>query len=128
MPTYTFKCPTCGLVRDEFLPLAVYTAPDFAPPACHAPMERFFTPPDPARALDYLISETIYEGLQAPDGADISTRAKHRAYMRDNNLTTIDDFSETWKRAAREREASMAGQDASRVRDIVDAVNRLERG
>lgn len=125
MPTYTFKCPQCGLVRDEFLPMAVYTAPGYEPPVCHAPMERFFTAADPTRALDLLTSDAIYDGLTASDGTDISTRAKHREYMRRNNLTTVDDFAQSWKQAARERDERMAGVDASRVRDIVDAVHKL---
>jgi hypothetical protein len=127
MPTYTFKCPQCGLVRDRFYSIRTYTDPAFTPPTCHAPMERFFTSPDPTRALDFLISDAIYDGLKAPDGTDISTRAKHRAYMRENNLTTIDDYTETRKRAARERERTLAGEDPHRVDDIVDAWSRHVR-
>jgi putative FmdB family regulatory protein len=125
MPTYTFKCPQCGLVRDEITSISHYTSPAFEPPQCHGPMERFFTAGDPMRALDLLTSDAIYEGLKATDGTDISTRAKHREYMRKNNLTTVDDFTQTWARAAREHEARMAGEDKSRVHDVVDAVRKL---
>jgi hypothetical protein len=53
---------------------------------------------------DALISERHYDGMRATDGTDISTRAKHREYMRRNNLTTIDDFKQEWADAPRKRE------------------------
>lgn len=127
MPTYTFKCPQCGVVRDLFATISDYISPDFKPPECHAPMHRFFTAADPMHALDALTSDAIYDGLKAPDGSDISTRAKHREYMKRNNLTTIDDFTETWKRNEQERASTLAGEDPHRVRDVVDAWNRHDR-
>ena len=127
MPTYTWKCPTCGLVREEVLSIRDYTSPDFRPPQHCAPMERFYTATN-CPLLTALVNDRHYEGMKAPDGTDISSRAKHREYMRANNLTTIDDFTETWKREALAREARMAGEDASRTTDIVEAVHRLERG
>lgn len=45
-----------------------------------------------------------YDGLRATDGTDISSRKKHREYMKANNLTTVDDFKETWAQAQKERE------------------------
>lgn len=45
-----------------------------------------------------------YDGLQATDGTDISSRSKHREYMKRNNLTTVDDYKETWAQAQKERE------------------------
>jgi hypothetical protein len=125
MPTYTFKCPTCGLVRDELVKLSVYLSPEFVPPQCHGPMQRFFTPADPSRALDLLTSDAIYDGLRASDGTDISTRSKHREYMKRNNLTTADDFTETWARAASDRAESLAGVDSDRVNDIAQAMHKL---
>jgi len=122
MPTYTFKCPTCGLVRDHVYSLREYSDPAFTPPTCHAPMTRFFTPADPSRALDLLTSDAIYDGLRAQDGTDISTRAKHRAYMREKNLTTLDDFTETLARAAKDR---LENRDPTRKEDIARAIHQL---
>ena len=51
------------------------------------------------------ISVEHYEGLRATDGADISSKAKHREYMRINGLTTADDYKETWAKAAEQRAA-----------------------
>lgn len=48
--------------------------------------------------------DSHYDGLRATDGTDIGSRRKHREYMRQNGLTTADDFKETWAKAEKERE------------------------
>lgn len=122
MPTYAFKCPACGAQVDTIMSIREYSA---APPAffcCAQQMERFFEVV-PALALhNALVSERHYEGLQASDGTPIDTRAKHRAYMQANNLTTVDDFASTWKRDAQERAARIAGDDPQRAHDIAQAI------
>jgi hypothetical protein len=125
--TYTFKCRICGRVEDVLASISHYSSPEFRPPQCpeHPPMERFFTAADPTRALDLLTSDDHYVGLKASDGTDISSRAKHREYMRAHNVTTVDDFTETWKREAREREATRQGIDPTRAHDIAQAVHKL---
>lgn len=50
-----------------------------------------------------------YDNLRAPDGADISSRTKHREYMKAHNLTVADDFKGEWKQAAAEREQRKQG-------------------
>lgn len=40
-----------------------------------------------------IIGDSHYDGLVSTDGVDISSRVKHRRYMRERGLTTIDDFS-----------------------------------
>jgi hypothetical protein len=52
-----------------------------------------------------LAGDRHYDGMRAPDGSDISSRAKHREYMARTGLTVASDFTETWKTAAQEREA-----------------------
>lgn len=52
-----------------------------------------------------VVGDSHYDGLQATDGTDISTRTRHREYMRRHGLTTVDDFTETFKAKAKEREA-----------------------
>ena len=44
-----------------------------------------------------------YDGLQATDGADISSRTKHREYMARTGLTTADDYRVAWAKAAEQR-------------------------
>jgi hypothetical protein len=69
-----------------------------------------------------------YDGLQAPDGTDISTRTKHREYMKRHNLTTMDDFSGTWSRAQAQRDAYRTeGRGGAVTReDIGRAIHHLE--
>lgn len=51
-----------------------------------------------------LWGDRSYDGMRATDGTDISTRSKQREYMKANNLTTADDFKETWAKAKESRE------------------------
>lgn len=119
MPTYTFRCASCGELREFVLGITAYAThpPTFV--CCEEPMQRFFGEA-PAAHFD-----ADYTGLRAPDGTDISSRAKHRAYMREHGLTTMDDYTQTWARAERERADRMAGVDPQRVHDIADAIHKL---
>jgi len=79
----------------------------------------------PASAGAYaLAGDRHYEGMQATDGTDISSRSKHRAYMKANNLTTIDDYSKTWSKNAEDRNAFRGAthQDKSLRQDIAQAI------
>lgn len=65
----------------------------------------------PSSALSNALSgDRHYEGLRGPKGEDIGSRSKHRAYMRENNLTTIDDFKGQLSQAADERTALRTAQ------------------
>ncbi len=78
-------------------------------------------------ARNRLASDAIYEGLQATDGTDISTRTKHRAYMRERGLTTVDDFTDTWKQAAEKRADLFEGRKGSVSKDDIGrAIHQLE--
>jgi len=67
-----------------------------------------------------LAGDRHYDGLRAPDGTDISSRTKHREYMKANNLTVMDDFKGTWAKAQKEREAYRAGTHADpELRSVV---------
>jgi hypothetical protein len=71
-----------------------------------------------------LAGDRHYDGMRATDGTDIGSRSKHREYMKRNNLTTIDDFSKTWSKAAEERQAFRSGahQDTSLRSDLAQAI------
>ncbi len=125
MPTYTFRCATCGRTQDAIMSIRSYSE---APPTfvcCLAQMERFISVVPGLAVHNALASERHYDGLTATDGTPIDTRAKHRAYMRERGLTTIDDFTETWKREAQAREARIAGEDKTRASDIAQAIEQL---
>ena len=83
----------------------------------------YYTPRRNLSDTDALISERHYDGMRATDGTDISTRAKHRDYMRRNNLTTIDDYTEEWANAPRKRELE---QQKERREAIDRVIHQLE--
>lgn len=82
----------------------------------------------PTRDSDSALwNDRSYEGLKATDGTDISSRAKHREYMRRNNLTTADDFTQTWAKAAKERADYYTGKKGTVTRDDIGrAIHQLE--
>jgi hypothetical protein len=55
-----------------------------------------------------------YTGLKASDGTDISSRSKHREYMKLNDLTTIDDFKNEWSKP-KQFQGSVSRQDIERT-------------
>jgi hypothetical protein len=67
-----------------------------------------------------------YDGMRAPDGTDISTRTKHREYMRATGLTTTDDFKDTWAKAKQEREQLYSQGGTFRRQDIERAIHNLQ--
>jgi hypothetical protein len=84
-----------------------------------------FTEPE-ARGVQ-IIGDSHYDGLQATDGTDISSRAKHKAYMKKNGLTIADDFKETWAKAEEKRADFYQGKGGSVSReDIGRAIHELE--
>ena len=62
-----------------------------------------------APAALMVFGEAHYDGMRATDGTPIDTRKKHREYMKANNLTTADDFKESWPKAVAELEQRRAG-------------------
>lgn len=85
--------------------------------------------PPPAHAGAYIVGDRHYDGLRSPiDGADISTRAKHKEYMRANGLVTADDFKNEWAKAAEKRAEVFQGVDPRRGRDIAEAAQRVAQG
>ena len=125
MPTYEYKCRDCAAVQAVVQTISAYVKAPCRPVCAeHGTMERKLSVV-PANAVGYaLAGERHYEGMQATDGTDISSRSKHRQYMKANNLTTIDDFSKTWSKAAEERQAFRSGQhqDKGLRADLAQAI------
>ena len=119
MPTYTYRCDECGELRELVMGILRYVNEPPDPQCCGHSMQRYFG------TAPCALFEADYTGLRASDGTDISSRAKHRAYMREHGLTTVDDFRETWKRDYLQREQRMAGVDPERARDIARAIAKL---
>lgn len=60
---------------------------------------------------NYLImGDQYYDGLQASDGTDISTRSKHREYMKRTGLVTFDDYAQTFAKEQERRDAYHSGE------------------
>ncbi len=76
--------------------------------------------------LGGLWGDRHYDGLAATDGTDISSRKKHREYMKRTGLTTADDFKETWAKAKVERERYYTQGGSVRKQDIREAIERLQ--
>jgi hypothetical protein len=104
MPTYDFRCQECEREYSVYRSIREHTENPRPFVCCGQTVERWFTPGNTGAALNNaLAGDRHYEGLRATDGTDISTRTKHREYMRRNNLTTIDDFKDTWAKAEKQR-------------------------
>jgi hypothetical protein len=73
-----------------------------------------------------LWGDRSYDGLRAPDGTDISSRTKHREYMKAKGLTTMDDFKDTWAKAKVEREHYVQHGGSFKRADIERAIHQLQ--
>lgn len=67
-----------------------------------------------------------YENLRATDGTDISSRSKHREYMKANNLTTADDFQSSWAKAQEQRAKYVQQGGTFSRRDVERAIHQLQ--
>lgn len=92
----------------------IEVTPDFVPP-----------PRESAKNRGALWNDRHYDGVQATDGTDISTRKKHRDYMKRNNLATVDDFSQTWAKSQKEREQFYTQGGSIKRSDIERAMSQI---
>ena len=80
----------------------------------------------PSRADSALWGDRNYEGMVAPDGTDISSRTKHREYMKAKGLTTMDDFKDSWAKAKESRERYYQQGGSFKRADIERAIYQLQ--
>lgn len=64
----------------------------------------------PARADYMVMGDQFYDGQRAPDGSDVSTRTKHREYLKRSGLVTFDDYKETFAKEQSRRDAYHSGE------------------
>jgi hypothetical protein len=81
-----------------------------------------FTEPPLAIDSGALWGDEGYRGQRATDGTMIDTRTKHRDYMKQRGLTTIDDYTDHFAQAEKARERHYRGEDPQRVQDIIRAI------
>jgi hypothetical protein len=127
MPTYAFRCSQCGHTVEPVLSISEYVRNPPALYCCRVQMQRYFQVVPGLAIHNALAGDRHYQGLCATDGTDVGSRSKHRAYMRERGLTTVDDYTQTWARQAEERKARLAGEDRSRVHDVAEAITQLEQ-
>lgn len=89
-------------------------------------------PVDAPRApqlTEALWNDRHYANLKATDGTPIDSRAKHQRYMKDHNLTTVDDFTETWKQTRKEREDfyTTGGDHRARREAVERAIHEINQ-
>jgi hypothetical protein len=73
-----------------------------------------------------LWGDSHYANTTGPNGEDLSSRAKHRAYLKATGLATTDDFKGDWARAKEARENyHRSGGTVSRD-DVQRAIARLK--
>jgi hypothetical protein len=76
-----------------------------------------------------LWNDRHYEGLGTTDGVDISSRTKHREYMKRHGLVTFDDYQQSFKREQQRRDDYFQGQRGTVSRsDIERSIEQLKRG
>lgn len=82
---------------------------------------------EPRDHSEVLWNDRHYNDLKATDGTPIDSRAKHRAYMKANGLTTMDDFKDEWASAEKARADYYSGKRGSISRDdIARAIHQLQ--
>lgn len=82
--------------------------------------------PDLRADAGALWGDRSYDGLRATDGTDISTRSKHREYMKANGLATADDFKQTWAKAQERRERLFTEGGTINKQHIRAAIEQLQ--
>lgn len=132
MSTYDYKCQTCGHEESVSQSIGDYVRNPLRP-VCQAcfPRAWFIVKDDPDFHVDVpymerclsvnpamsglanaLAGDRHYDGMRHSDGTDISSRKKHRDFMKSRGYTTADDFKDTWAKAEKERVQRRMGEAA----------------
>lgn len=80
--------------------------------------------PEPRNCDGVLWNDRLYQDANDPR---YNSRASHREYMRRNNLTTMDDFTNYWKKEEQARKDRFEGKDPQRIHQIVEAFRKHEQ-
>ena len=54
--------------------------------------------------------EAIYGNIAATDGTPLTSKRRHRDYMKANGLALASDYTDTWAKAAKKREDFFSGR------------------
>lgn len=110
MPTYEYRCPKCEEHYDVVQSIKEYSATPRIPECCGGATERFISVVPGLASSNALHGDRHYDGLRAPDGSDISSRTKHREFMKRTGLALADDFKGQWAKQKQDREDTLTGK------------------
>lgn len=129
MPTYTFKCLVCERPYEVVRSIREHCENPQPFVCCGQSAERWFVLDGAGAAVNNILAgDRHYDGLRATDGADISTRSKHREYMKRHGLAMADDFKDTWAKAQAKRDAYRRGEPGTGAitrNDIAETIYRM---
>jgi len=98
MAIYTYICKNCDKTVERISSIANYIQnPKLECATCFENLERVIEAPMIQR-------DKTWTDLRATDGTDISSRNKHREYMKKNNLIPFDEAQGDFKDAQKLRE------------------------
>ena len=81
----------------------------------------YVQPVDKTAGESVLWNDKSYQDMGDPR---FQSRTQHRAYMKQNDLTTCDDFKGEWAGAAKQREQIQSGADPQRREQIARLLQR----
>lgn len=83
---------------------------------------------EPAERRAPVATEALtYANLRTADGVDVSSRRKHREHMKAHDVALVDDFKDSWARAAKERAEGTPEEHRERRDDIGRAAYQLQQ-
>lgn len=128
MPTYTFRCQQCGEPYEVMRTIREHAENPRPFVCCGQPAERWFVLDGSTAAVNNVLAgDRHYDGLRATDGADISSRSKHREYMKRHGLAMASDYTESWAKAQAKRDAYRRGESGGAItrNDIAETIHRM---
>ena len=109
MPTYDYQCSKCGTTQSVFQTIREYISSPVRPECC-GPVERKLSVVPGMALCNALANDRHYEGMIGPNGEDISSRSKHREFLKQSGLTTVDDYRGFFVGKQKEREDLRKGE------------------
>lgn len=67
-----------------------------------------------------VVGDMHYEGMRGPQGEDVSTRTKHREFLKASGLAMADDYKNEWAQAQKQRDAFQQGASSKDRREQLD--------
>jgi hypothetical protein len=82
--------------------------------------------PDSRAGDAALWGDRSYANTTGPNGEDLSSRSKHRAFMKATGLTTADDFKGSWAQSQQARDNYRQNGGSISREDIARSIAKLK--